>query len=310
MNYHTLLAIGVVVPLVFFAVLALFGHRIGKPRAGYVAFAGIALSCVLSTWVLIGWHGSSGEERSVMTQAAEDAAFTWAEFGSLEIKAYVKLDSLTVIMYFMVTFVSSCIFFFSIGYMEGHSDEVAGESKYHRFFAYLCLFCFSMLGLVIASSLLFLFIFWELVGLCSYLLIGFYFDKKFASDAGMKAFNVADAEEMNPEGDEGDHEEHDHRQAVEVDADGDRHRSEHRPPDGLAPGRHSIGGVHTKPLDEHDRCQDATGSDGTGGYPPRQRLAQPRAVQGEEEKAHQRDRHARHQHDFQIRHSVDSAPNH
>jgi len=100
----------------------------------------------------------------------------------------VKLDSLTVIMFFMVTFVSFWIFVFSVGYMVGHSDEVDGQSKYHRFFCYLSLFGFSMLGLVVSSNLLFLFIFWELVGLCSYLLIGFYFDKKFASDAAMKAF--------------------------------------------------------------------------------------------------------------------------
>jgi NADH:ubiquinone oxidoreductase subunit 2 (subunit N) len=96
---------------------------------------------------------------------------------------------LTVMMYFMVTLVSTCIFVFSMGYMAGHSDEVDGQNKFHRFFCLsLSLFEFSMLGLVISSSLFFLFVFWELVGLCSYLLIGFYFDKKFASNAAMKAF--------------------------------------------------------------------------------------------------------------------------
>jgi len=69
-----------------------------------------------------------------------------------------------------------------------HSDEIDGISKFHRFFTYLSLFCFSMLLLVIADSLLLLFIAWELVGICSYLLIGYYFHKKSASNAAIKAF--------------------------------------------------------------------------------------------------------------------------
>ncbi|HKQ46912.1 MAG TPA: NADH-quinone oxidoreductase subunit L [Phycisphaerae bacterium] len=188
MQYHTALALGVVIPLAGFAILAFWGPRLGKPRASYVALAAIGLSCLLSAWVLLGWLNKSGNERNALTAHAVKAQVHWATFGDIPINVGVKLDSLTVIMYFMVTFISFWIFFFSIGYMEGHSDEVDGVSKYHRFFAYLCLFCFSMLGLVVANSLLFLFIFWELVGLCSYLLIGYYFDKKFASDAAMKAF--------------------------------------------------------------------------------------------------------------------------
>src|SRR4030067_61848 len=74
--------------------------------------------------------------------------------------------------------------------MAGHSDESGGQSKFHRFFTFLSLFCFSMLGLVLSNSILFLFIFWELVGLCSYFLIGYYFHKKSASNAAIKAFVV------------------------------------------------------------------------------------------------------------------------
>jgi proton-translocating NADH-quinone oxidoreductase chain L len=188
MQYHTALALGVVIPLAGFAILAFWGPRLGKPKASYVALAAIGLSCLLSTWVLLGWLNKTPNERNALAAHAVAKPFHWATFGDTPINVAVKLDSLTVIMYFMVTFISFWIFFFSIGYMEGHSDEVDGVSKYHRFFAYLCLFCFSMLGLVVANSLLFLFIFWELVGLCSYLLIGYYFDKKFASDAAMKAF--------------------------------------------------------------------------------------------------------------------------
>jgi NADH-quinone oxidoreductase subunit L len=186
LQYQTALALGVLIPLISFAVLALFGHRLGKPVAAYVALLAIGISCGLGSYALVGWLGESAEGRAAL--AAGAYRFDWGTMGSIPIMVGVKIDSLTVIMYFMVTFVSFWIFFFSIGYMEGHSDEVDGVSKYHRFFTYLSLFGFSMLGLVVSSSLLFLFIFWELVGLCSYLLIGFYFDKKFASDAAIKAF--------------------------------------------------------------------------------------------------------------------------
>ena len=180
------LVLGVFIPLFSFGFLAFWGPALGKPKASFVALAAIGISCVLSTWVLVNWWGMDAAAR----YAAEAGAyrFHWGDLGGLPITVGVKLDSLTVIMYFMVTFIAFWIHFFSIGYMAGHSDEVDGQSKYHRFFAYLSLFSFSMLGLVISSSLLFLFIFWELVGLCSYLLIGFYFERKYASDAAMKAF--------------------------------------------------------------------------------------------------------------------------
>src|SRR5262245_49969075 len=185
-NYEQYLAIAVVIPLVSFTFLAFFGHKIGKPIAGWVATLAIALSCVLSSIVLYGWLQLSDDAKAQLTDHA--ARFHWANLGSIPITIGVKLDSLTVAMFFMVTFIATWIHVFSIGYMAGHSDEVDGVSKYHRFFTYLSLFCFSMLGLVVSSSLLFLFMFWELVGLCSYLLIGFYFDKKYASNAAMKAF--------------------------------------------------------------------------------------------------------------------------
>ncbi|MEP0844878.1 MAG: NADH-quinone oxidoreductase subunit L [Phycisphaerae bacterium] len=183
-SLETMLVAGVTIPLVSFAVLAFFGARIGKPLAGWVATAAITASCVLAALVLVQWRGLDAAGRAAM----RTGPYPWAELGAVRLAVGVNLDSLTVIMFFMVTFVSACIHVFSIGYMAGHSDRVDHESKYHRFFAYLSLFCFSMLGLVIADSLLFLFIFWELVGLCSYLLIGFYFDRKSASSAAMKAF--------------------------------------------------------------------------------------------------------------------------
>ncbi|HUU83271.1 MAG TPA: NADH-quinone oxidoreductase subunit L [Phycisphaerae bacterium] len=186
--YEQFLVIGTLLPLVSFVLLVFFGHRLGKPNSGWFAVAGMGISCVLATIVLAGWHGLDPAEQAELQAGAY--RFEWASMGDMPITLGVKLDSLTVIMFFMVTFVSFWIFVFSIGYMSGHSDEIDGQSKYHRFFTFLSLFGFSMLGLTVSSSLLFLFVFWELVGLCSYFLIGFYFDKKFASDAGIKAFVV------------------------------------------------------------------------------------------------------------------------
>ncbi len=95
----------------------------------------------------------------------------------------VHIDNLGVLMFLMVTFISTLIHIYSIGYMHG-------DPRYPRFFTYLSLFCFSMLGLVASSNLFMIFIFWELVGLCSYLLIGFWYEEKVNSDAANKAFIV------------------------------------------------------------------------------------------------------------------------
>ncbi|MCH8328011.1 MAG: NADH-quinone oxidoreductase subunit L [Candidatus Marinimicrobia bacterium] len=187
-TYEILLAVGVLTPMLSFWLLVFFGPSLGKPTAGWLGVAlGMGVPLVMATIVLVGWQFfEDPASRALLTENAY--RFHWADLGTVPVTLGVKLDSLTVAMYFMVTFIAFWIFVFSLGYMSGHSDEVAGKSKYHRFFCYLSLFGFSMLGLVISSSLLFLFIFWELVGLCSYLLIGFYFDKGFASRAAMKAF--------------------------------------------------------------------------------------------------------------------------
>jgi NADH-quinone oxidoreductase subunit L len=183
-SIETLLIAGVLIPLASFVLLALFGARFGKPAAGWVAVLAIATSTVLATAALVQWHGMSEAQRL----AAHSGTFVWAHLGSVPVTFGVNLDSLTLIMFLMVSLVSTCIFVFSVGYMAGHSDEIDGISKFHRFFTYLSLFCFSMLLLVIADNLLLLFIAWELVGICSYLLIGYYFHKKSASDAAIKAF--------------------------------------------------------------------------------------------------------------------------
>ncbi len=93
------------------------------------------------------------------------------------------LDNITVLMLFVVALISALVHYFSIAYMKG-------DERYNRYFAYLGIFTFSMNGIVLTNNILMMYIFWELVGLSSYLLIGFWFEKKSASDAGKKAFLV------------------------------------------------------------------------------------------------------------------------
>jgi NADH-quinone oxidoreductase subunit L len=107
--------------------------------------------------------------------------FTWFTFGEQNLRIGFVLDPLAAVMLMMITLVGLCIFVFSIGYM-------AEDKNFSRFFAYLSFFSGAMLGVVVANSLLLLFVFWELVGLASYLLIGFWIDRPSAAAAAKKAF--------------------------------------------------------------------------------------------------------------------------
>ncbi|MCJ7755825.1 MAG: hypothetical protein MUP13_14790, partial [Thermoanaerobaculales bacterium] len=111
--------------------------------------------------------------------------FTWISAGSITIDASLQLDPLSAVMIAFVTFVGLLIHLYSVGYMHGESDR-----GYARYFAYLNLFMFAMLLLVLGSNLVVLFVGWEGVGLCSYLLIGFYYTKNWCAAAGSKAFIV------------------------------------------------------------------------------------------------------------------------
>ena len=128
--------------------------------------------------------------------------YTLARFGSLQLSIDFYIDSLTLVMFTMVTFIATCIHLFATGYMsEELTDDYVDHQvhtrngghfhrpgRFYRFFAFLSLFCFSMLGLVIAGNIFMVFVFWELVGVCSYFLIGFYVERKSASTAANKAF--------------------------------------------------------------------------------------------------------------------------
>lgn len=103
------------------------------------------------------------------------------QFPQIKLEIGMLIDPLTAVMLCVVTIVSGCVHIYSMGYMQG-------DPRFSRFFSYLSLFSFSMLGLVIANNFFMIFMFWELVGVSSYLLIGFWFEKKSAADAGKKAF--------------------------------------------------------------------------------------------------------------------------
>ena len=125
------------------------------------------------------------------------------QFGSLHLDIGYYIDSLTVCMFCMVTLVATCIHFYALGYMHEELEDVTDHEvtrddgshlhrpgRFHRFFQYMSLFSFSMLGLVVSGNLAMTFAFWELVGICSYFLIGFYVERQSASTAANKAFIV------------------------------------------------------------------------------------------------------------------------
>src|ERR1051326_4144097 len=161
-------------PLAGFLINGLFGRRFPKALVNVFAIGSVVLSFawVLKTLLALDLNTPHSEHY-----------FTWIQSGTLNIGWDMTVDRLTAIMLLVVTGVGSLIHIYSIGYM-------AHEGGYYRFFAYLNLFMFFMLTLVLAANYLVLFVGWEGVGLCSYLLIGFYFDKKFATNAGNKAFIV------------------------------------------------------------------------------------------------------------------------
>lgn len=172
------LGIASLLPLFGFVVLVFFGSRLGEPWAGRFASMLMVTAAIIAVCVAIGWVGADPHERGT-----PELTFHWLTLGDSDIHVGIRVDSLTIVMFTMVTVVASSIFIYSTGYMHG-------DSRFPRFFTYLCLFGFSMFGLILANSLLMLFVFWELVGLCSYFLIGFWFEKHSASNAAKKAFIV------------------------------------------------------------------------------------------------------------------------
>ena len=164
-----------ILPFAGFVINGLFGRRFSKAAVNTFAIGSVVLAFA---WVLKTLLGLGSLESAV-----GEHYFTWIQSGSLNIGCDFAVDRLTAIMLLIVTGIGSLIHIYAAGYM-------AHEGGYYRFFAYMNLFMFFMLVLVLAANYLLLFVGWEGVGLCSYLLIGFYFDKQFATNAGNKAFIV------------------------------------------------------------------------------------------------------------------------
>jgi NADH-quinone oxidoreductase subunit L len=167
-------------PLLSFAVVSLILKPMFKDKpklAGYTTIATVSASFILSVIVLFKLLGTPNHELSV-----PEINWVFIQNG-VTIHLGLMVDSLTGIMLMVVTVVSLMVQIYSQGYMKD-------DPGYHRYYAAMSLFTTAMLGLVMANSLLLAFMFWELVGLCSYLLIGFWFHKPSAANAAKKAFIV------------------------------------------------------------------------------------------------------------------------
>ncbi|TLY34979.1 MAG: NADH-quinone oxidoreductase subunit L [Nitrospirae bacterium] len=160
-------------PFAAFLIIGLCGHWI-RERAHWIAVTAVFGSLLLSVSAFI--DVAQGEPITM-------TLYSWISSGTFKVDIGFYIDRLTVAMLLLVTIVSGLVHIYTIGYMHG-------ESGYPRFFAYIALFTFSMLMLVMADNFLQLYVFWEAVGLCSYLLIGHWYDRKSANDAATKAFVV------------------------------------------------------------------------------------------------------------------------
>ncbi|HEX2969229.1 MAG TPA: NADH-quinone oxidoreductase subunit L [Bacteroidales bacterium] len=170
-------------PLLMFLVLGLAGHKLKEKLSGLIGTISLGIITILSYVTAYRYFFVSGKVNGVFEKIT---AFntTWLRFTEdLHIDLGIILDPISVMMLIVVTTVSFMVHIYSIGYMKG-------EKGYERFFAFLSLFTFSMLGLVVATNIFQMYIFWELVGVSSFLLIGFYYTKPSAVRASKKAFIV------------------------------------------------------------------------------------------------------------------------
>jgi NADH-quinone oxidoreductase subunit L len=175
-----MLALIPLLPLVGFLINAFFGKKFPKSVSGGIACAVMVAAFGVSATVSMQLLGMSPESRII-----EQTLYTWIASGDFHASLGFRLDPLGMLMILVVTGIGSLIHIYSTSYMH---EETDGE--FARYFSYLNLFASFMLMLVLGANLLVMFVGWEGVGLCSYLLIGFYYKKKSASDAGKKAFVV------------------------------------------------------------------------------------------------------------------------
>jgi len=176
----TIIALIPLLPLFTFLVLGLYGRKVFKNASGIIGTISLLGSFILAVYTAYTYF----HIHQVSHPAEIPFKYTWLQFNeSMSIDMGVLLDPISVMMIVVVTFVSLMVHIFSLGYMKG-------EERYATYFAFLSLFTFSMLGLVLSSNIFQIYIFWELVGVSSFLLIGFYYDRPSAVAAAKKAFIV------------------------------------------------------------------------------------------------------------------------
>ena len=161
-------------PLVAFVINIFFGKRL--PRQGDWVSVGAILTTLLLSLILLFSMFANGN-----SSFSHEVIMPWIDLGAFQIDLGFWVDNITLVMLVVVALISSMTHLFSIEYMKG-------DVRYNRYYAYLGLFTFSMNGIVLANNLISLYIFWELVGVSSFLLIGHWFEKHSAADASKKAF--------------------------------------------------------------------------------------------------------------------------
>jgi NADH-quinone oxidoreductase subunit L len=179
----TLIALIPLLPLAGFVILGMFGRKYFKKSAGIIGTILLLASTIIAIYTAYEYFMVYGKVAGVY-QKIVPVNYTWLEFSKgVSIDMGILLDPVSVMMLVVVTFVSLMVHIYSLGYMKG-------EERFSTFYSFLGLFTFSMLGLVISSNLFQIYIFWELVGVSSFLLIGFYYNKPSAVAACKKAFIV------------------------------------------------------------------------------------------------------------------------
>ena len=173
----------VLIPIFMFLIIGFFGMKFKPLVSGIVGTTGLGVSCILSWYTAYQYFFMVPKIAGAFPKLIAYNT-VWLRFtDTLHIDLGVLLDPISVMMLIVITTVSFMVHMYSIGYMKG-------EKGYERFFAFLGLFSFSMLGLVVATNIFQMYIFWELVGVSSFLLIGFYYEKDSAVAASKKAFIV------------------------------------------------------------------------------------------------------------------------
>lgn len=184
MLHSKIIALIPLLPFAVFLLTGLFGRKYLKNFSGILGTLGLLIGFVISVYVAYEYFFVVGKNAEGVFERIVSFKYTWLQFApNVSIDMGIVLDPISIMMIVVVTFISLMVHIYSMGYMKG-------EERYATYYSFLSLFSFSMLGLVLASNIFQIYIFWELVGVSSFLLIGYYYDKPSAVAAAKKAFIV------------------------------------------------------------------------------------------------------------------------